>query len=345
VALEGEVRMARFLWAALAASVMFGGAPALAETVTVGVLKLASSGPVFIADDKGYFKEEGLEAELKFFQAAQPIAVATVSGDVDVGVTGLTAGFYNLAGKGALKIIAAQSREESGYNLVAYLASKPAYEKGLDALDKLPGHSVGMTQVGSTFHYSLGLLATKRKLDLASMRLVPLQSLPNVVSALTGGQIDAALLPATSALPVVARGDAHLLGWVGDETPWQLGAIFTTPKMIAERRPVLEKFLRAYRKAAHDFHDAFLRKDATGKLAEGPEAPALTAIIAKYTGQSAQAIRTGIPYIDPDGRLLVPDIYNQVAWYQSQNLVDKSVDPKSVLDLSFGAGEPAAPRR
>src|SRR5262249_2684536 len=83
-----------------------------AEKLNIGVLKLASSGPVFIAQEKGYFAAAGLESELKFFEAAQPIAVATVSGDVDVGVTGLTAGFYNLAGKGALKIIAAQSREE-----------------------------------------------------------------------------------------------------------------------------------------------------------------------------------------------------------------------------------------
>jgi NitT/TauT family transport system substrate-binding protein len=336
--------MAKKLLAALAVLLALGAASTRAETLTVGVLKLASSGPVFIAQDKGYFKEEGLDTELKFFEAAQPIAVATVSGDIDVGVTGLTAGFYNLAGKGALKIIAAQSREEPGYHLVAYLASKQAYGKGLDSLDKLPGHSVGTTQVGSTFHYSLGLLAQKRKFDLANIRLVPLQSLPNVVSALTGGQVDAALLPATSALPVVARGDAKLLGWVGDETPWQLGGIFTTPRTIAERRPALEKFLRAYRRAAHDFHAAFLQKDAKGELVEGAEAPALVATISKYTGQNEKAIRTGIPYVDPDARLLVDDVYNQVAWYQSQNLVDKSVDPKSVVDLSFTDGKPGVPK-
>ena len=29
------------------------------------------------------------------------------------------------------------------------------------------------------------------------------------------------------------------------------------------------------------------------------------------------------------------DIYHQVAWYQSQGLVDKSVDAHKILDLSF----------
>ena len=63
----------------------------------IGVLRLSSSAPVFIAQDKGYFREAGLEIELKFFDAAQPIAVATTSGDIDFGITAFTAGLYNLA--------------------------------------------------------------------------------------------------------------------------------------------------------------------------------------------------------------------------------------------------------
>jgi NitT/TauT family transport system substrate-binding protein len=331
--------MSRKMVAALVAllSGATGGAGA-ADKATIGVLKLASSGPVFIAQDKGYFAAEGIAGELKFFEAAQPVAVAVVSGDIDIGVTGLTAGFYNLAGKGALRIVAAQSREERGYPLIAYLAGTRAYEAGLRTLADLPGHSIGITQVGSTFHYSLGLLADERRLDLASMKLVPLQSIPNMVSALKGGQVEAALIPATAALPMVQRGDAKLLGWVGDETPWQLGAIFTAPRAIAEHRAVIEKTIRAYQKAAHEFYDAFLERDEKGKPIEGKAAFELLAIIAKYTGQTAEQLKGGIPFIDPDGRLLVRDIYNQVAWYQAQGLVDKSVDAKALLDLSFVKG-------
>src|SRR5258708_40213757 len=102
--------------------------------------------------------------------------------------------------------------------------------------------------------------------------MVPLQSLRNMVWALTGGQVDAALVPATAALPMVERGEARLLGWVGDETPWQLGAIFTAPKTIAERRALLEKFLRAYQKGAQDFHDAFLTTGPDGKPVDGAAA-------------------------------------------------------------------------
>src|SRR6187455_36499 len=84
----------------------------------IGVLRLQSSTPVFIAQDKGYFKEAGLDVELKFFDAAQPIAVAVTSGDIDFGITAFTAGLYNLAGKGTLKVIGGMSREKAGYPLI-----------------------------------------------------------------------------------------------------------------------------------------------------------------------------------------------------------------------------------
>jgi NitT/TauT family transport system substrate-binding protein len=316
-----------------------------ADKLRVGVLKLASSGGVFIAAERGDFTAAGVDVELRFFDAAQPIAVAAVAGDVDIGVTGLTAGFYNLAGKGALRIIAGQSREEPGYHLIGYLASSHAYDAGLTELKDLPGHAIGISQVGSTFHYSIGLLAEKLGFPLASLKLVPLQSMANMAAAVKGKQVDASLIPATIALPMIARGEAHLLGWVGDETPWQLGAIFAPARAIAERRAALENFLAGYRRGARAFYQAFLPNDGTPQpditLQQPNGGSDLLAIIAKYTGQSPDQLRSGIPYIDPDAKLLVEDIHRQVAWYQSQGLVDRSVDARAILDLSFTGG-PAA---
>ena len=49
-------------------------ASAQARKLRVGVLRLSSSGAVFLAQDLGYFREAGLDVELVFFGAAQPIA-------------------------------------------------------------------------------------------------------------------------------------------------------------------------------------------------------------------------------------------------------------------------------
>ena len=97
---------------------------------------------------------------MKFFDAAQPIAVATTSGDVDFGITAFTAGLYNLAGKGTLKVIGGMSREKAGYPLIGYFASNNAYAAGLKTPKDLAGKRMAVTQVGSSFHYSLGCSPT-----------------------------------------------------------------------------------------------------------------------------------------------------------------------------------------
>ncbi len=65
--------------------------------------------------------------------------MAIASGDIDVGVTAFTGGLFNIAGRGQLRIIAAQSREEPGFPLIAYLASKRAHDAGLRTLRDLRG--------------------------------------------------------------------------------------------------------------------------------------------------------------------------------------------------------------
>src|SRR3954453_17353135 len=122
-----------------AAMTMSNAGAQTALKAKVGVLRLSSSAPVFIAQDRGYFKDAGLDVELKFFDAAQPIAVAVTSGDVDFGVTAFTAGLYNLAGKGTLKVIGGMSREKAGYPLIGYFASNNAYAAGLKTPKDLAG--------------------------------------------------------------------------------------------------------------------------------------------------------------------------------------------------------------
>jgi NitT/TauT family transport system substrate-binding protein len=313
----------------IAAALALLATPAAAEKTSLSVLKLASSGPVFLAQDLGHFAAEGLEVEFKFFAAAQPVAVAVVSGDAEFGVTGLTAGFYNLAGKGALKIIAGQSREEPGYKLSAYMVSNQAFAAGVKSPADFAGRSFAMTQVGSTFHYMIGLLAEKKGFDLSKNRLLALQSIPNMVSALQGGQADTAILPSTVAVPMADRGDAKIVGWAGDETPWQLGALFTSPKMIDTKKATVERFVRAYKNGVAAYDLAFQKKGdaaATDKALD---------ILAKYTEQQKGAIAAGLPYIEPEARFSAKDVAKQVAYWQAQGQADKTVESKDIVVTTF----------
>src|SRR5258707_8993861 len=275
----------------------------------VGVLRLSSSAPVFIAQDKGYSRDAGLDIELKFFDAAQPIAVATTSGDIDFGITAFTAGLYNLAGKGTLKVMGGMSREKAGFPLIGYFASNTAYAAGLKTPRDLAGKRIAVTQTGSSFHYSLGLLADKYGLKLSDMKVLPLQSLSNAAAALKGETVDAALLPASTARTLLDAGGAKLLGWVGDETPWQLGALFASPKTLADKL-LVTKLLGALVRADREYHDGILASVTGGKSPINEQTKPLLEIIAKYTNLPVVQVVGNCAYIDPDGRLDVRNVAN-----------------------------------
>jgi NitT/TauT family transport system substrate-binding protein len=330
--------MRQFARAALACVLMVAsGAIARADDALkarVGVLRLSSSAPVFIAQDKGYFRDAGLNVELKFFDAAQPIAVAPTAGDVDFGITAFTAGLYNLAGKGTLKVIGGMSREKAGYPLIGYFASNNAYAAGLKTPKDLAGKRIAVTQVGSSFHYSLGLLADKYGFKLSDVKIVPLQSLSNAAAALKGESVDAALLPVSTARKLMDDGGAKLLGWVGDETPWQLGAVFASPKTLANREMVT-RLLTALERADREYHDVISASMKDGTASINEQTKPLLEIIAKYTNLPLEQVVGNCAYIDPDGKLDVKNVDNQIKWLQAQGFVDKGFDAEAIVAKDF----------
>ena len=314
------------------------------EKVKLGSLRFVSSGAVFIALERGYFKEEGLEIALSFFDAAQPVAVATASGDLDLGVTAFTGGFFNLAAKGALKIIAAQAKEAKGYEGNVVLVSNAAWDKGFRDVSQYAGHSIGITQIGSSFHYQIGQIAAAKGIELKSITVRPLQSLLAMAAALKTGQVDSIIIAPHLAHAMVENGDAKPIARYCDIDEYQFGGLFTTPKAIAARRPMLEKFVSAYQKGAQEYFSALLRRDEEGRRVFDEKATEAAALIAKYVypsepaAKAATLVETSAFYVDPQARLDVADILKQIAWYKAQGLVAEEVEARAVLDLSFVKG-------
>jgi NitT/TauT family transport system substrate-binding protein len=325
---------------ALSGALVFFGAAAQAEdNVTIGVLNTTSTAPVFLAVDRGYFKQEGLNPKIVTFDSAQPVALAAVSGDIDFGTTGVTSAFYTLAGQGALKIVSGAYSERKGFHYNAFVASKAAYAAGVTSLKALPGHSFALTQIGSPPHYVIGVVAEKLGLDLKSIRLLPLQSIPNQVSALTGNQVDVAMLQASIALPMIDRGDAKLLSWVSDEMSWQLGVIFASTKTANDKADLIHRTLKAIAHGRKDYVDAFIGSDDSVKM--GPKSAETLDFLAKQLQQTPEQVKLGLLYMDLQGRLDEEDIMRQIAWYKAQGMLKGEVDGKSIIDSRYVAPMPA----
>ncbi len=323
----------------LLAGLLLASAARADEPLRLGLLHTLSPAPFYIAQERGYFRDEGLDVTFRFFEAAQPIAAAAVAGDIDVGVTALTGGFFNLAEKGTLKVIGGGLHEENGYEGAAILVSNKAFDGGLTSLDKLAGHSFAITQYGSSFHYMVGRIAEARGFDVRSVTLRPVQQISNMVAAVATGQVDATIAVASMAKPLAEAQRAHIIAWAGDVVPYQLTAVFTTPAMIAGKPDVLKHFAAAYQRGVADYRQAFLRLDAAGHPIIDATTDAVIPLLTKYVFTSdpdaRRKVLEGVGYYDAGGALDVKDVLDQVRWFRQQGLVKGDADPASMIDTRF----------
>ena len=229
--------------------------------------------------------------------------------------------------------------EQTGYEGTAVLASQAAYAAGLTDVAKLPGHSLGITQYGASFHYIAGRIAEKHGFDLKSVTLRPLQSIGNMIAAVRTGQVDASMAIASQARPLEASGEARIIAWVGDEVPYQLTAVFAPSGMVRDHADTLQRFARAYARGVADYRAAFLRLDAAGKPVVDAVTRAAVAPIQKYVfvgdAEGQTKIIEGAGYYDVGGRLDVADVAAQLRWFVAQGLVKTETSASEVIDTRF----------
>ena len=297
--------------------------------VSMALLRLTSSAPLFIAMDKGFFAEENLEVEPQWFDAAHPIAVSTASSQVDVGATGITASLFNMAASGQkLAIVADKGREEKGYSSSALIVTTDNYNKGVTSLEALKGKRVGITQKGSTFHYMIGRMLETKGMSLDDVQLIPLGKLGAVMAALESKQIDAAILNEPNISKVQRAGYGKMVVQVGDLIPYQTSAVFYSPGFV-KKEDAAVRFMKAYKKAANYYYDAAISKKDAKKLDE------VVTIVSKYVKAPVEDIKLGLPYMDRDGKLLSSDIATQIEWYASHGMLKGKLAPEQVANTSF----------
>jgi NitT/TauT family transport system substrate-binding protein len=329
--------------------------PALFLALTLGATSARAGDPVrigyvgtslasvaiVVADAKGFFAAQGLDAKLMPFQSSQPIALALGSGDADFGVTGLSEPFFVLGHQGKLKIIAGDTVEHKGFRGLGFVASNRAYAAGLTSPAKLGGHSVGITQPGSPLEYSMALVLDKYGIDLKTVRVMGLQSNSNVASALTGNQVDAAIMSSANLYAIVNNGGAKLIGWLDEEVHGaDVSGTVTSTRFANERPETVRRFLAAFRQGAQAWDAAFL--DAQGNRADQANAGEMIALVAKGLGQPEVVVRRGLSYVDPEARIPVADLQRMLDWYEARGLQKFHADATALIDMRYAklAGQP-----
>ena len=327
-------QLVAMLGAATASGLVMPPAFAARRKIKVGALRFTSHSASFIALEKGYFEKAGLDVELKFFQAAQPMAVAIASGDIDYAVTAISGGLVSLAQKGAIKVIGGALSEEKGIDGQEILVSNAAWDAGVRSPSMLNGKSYGVTQAGSSFHY-VGANVAKR--EGIALGFKPLQKVGAVIGALKSGQIDAWNIVPHIAKPLVKSGAAKRIGAVADYLPnYQITTVFTSAKNAANERGMTQSFLQGFSQGVDDYARVMIdRADGDAGV------QAMVDLIHKYVyadrprEKAAPSIINGTMRLNAGAALNLASVKDQLDWFKSEGLVDSSVSMEMLVDPSY----------
>ena len=97
-----------------------------------------------------------------------------------------------------------------GYKLVGLMVSNEPWKGGLRTLADLKGRRVGVTQIGSTFHYMLGNILEEKGLSLGDVKITPLGGVKNMLDAVASSRIDTAFM----VQPFCTLMEAKKLGYI-----------------------------------------------------------------------------------------------------------------------------------
>jgi len=155
-------------------------------TIAVGGKNLLYYLPLTIAEQKGFFKDEGLDVEIVDFAGGAKALQAVVGGSADV-VSGAFEHNINMQAKGQpMRAFVLQGRAPQ---IVLAVNSKTMANYGSPA--DLKGKKIGVTAPGSSTNVMANYVLAKAGLKPTDVSIVGVGASQGAVAALRAGQIDA----------------------------------------------------------------------------------------------------------------------------------------------------------
>lgn len=302
-------------------------------TLRLGHVPLVSSGPIFLAQARGYFDKVNLKVEQHLYTDGALAIPALVAGELDLTATTCNAGLFNAISKNApYKLFADRGQEKPGSGTMSIVASSAFVEKGVTSLDKfgaLKGKRLAIQAPGSIDQYLLGKALQAVKLD--ARKDVQWQSgikYPDMVKLMGAGQIDAAEIPVPLSYLAEKNKVGKLIGWGSDiEKNAQLACFAIHESILKSNFSAAVRFAMVSLYAGREFNRAAASGDE--KVVE---------IIHEATKLPAAIIKSGAPHwtwMAEDGMPNVKSVMNQADyWHSYFRLVPQAVTEAQVLDLA-----------
>src|SRR4051812_39957253 len=227
--------------AVLAAGTAFGQSPIV---VTVGAASTTSDAPIYIADKKGYFRDEGLEARVTNFRSAADMVAPLGIGQLDAGAGSASAGLYNAMLQGIrIKIVADKASSAPGYGATKILVRKDHVDSGRykDVKD-LKGMKFAMNAPGVSNTATLNALLRSVGLRYSDVETVNLP-FPDHVAAFANKAVDAGASVEPAPTIAIKNGFAVLVKGDDEIIPNHQIAVLLYSETFAKKPDLANRFM------------------------------------------------------------------------------------------------------
>jgi len=219
--------------------------------VTIGYSALRISLPIFVAYEKGYFEQEGLNVKLERFETAQPLMEALVSGLVNIaGYTAIPI-TYNCMLKSHKELYFVTAMMEDRDHLISYFLVPVDAAKDIQISD-FKGKQIGILPTVA-YKVWLEIILKENGLNPEDVKITPIAPMIQP-DALWAGEIDALFTNDPAATKAIMDSIARK---ITDEAlvpkyfgkPFIFGS-FNIDRTFADNNPeIIEKVVRALDKA------------------------------------------------------------------------------------------------
>ncbi len=213
------------------------------QPLNIGLMPDTDSLPFIIAQEKGYFKEEGLEVNIQQYKSAMDRDSALQSGNLDGAVSDMLAVAFAKDGGFNVKVT---SFTDGSYRLVA------SKQSGAKSVADLKGKDVAVSR-NTIIEYVTDQILSKENMAEDSINKVIIPQIPTRLEMLQNGKLAAATLPEPMASIAVHNGCTLVKG--SDELGINPGVIMFTAKTTNDRRAEIAAMYRAYNKAVDYLND------------------------------------------------------------------------------------------
>ncbi|MDB5824074.1 MAG: transporter substrate-binding protein [Herminiimonas sp.] len=301
--------------------------------VKVGTNNVISDAPFFIANEKGYFKEQGIRVTLVPFDAGPKMIAPLGTGQLDAAAGAISAGLFNAAARGiVIKVVADKGSTPPGYDYMPILVRKALVDSGkVKTFGDLKGMKVAEAAKGGSPGSKLNEALKSNGVEYKDVQHEYL-GYPQHVTALMNGAVDAAVTTEPSASQAISRGIAVPFPTDKIYPNQQVAVLLYGGDFIKKSPDIAKKFMVAYLKGARFYNGAL-----KGGHFAGPNAAEVISILSRDSSvKDAPLYKIIVPNgMNPDGRVNEASIRKDFQFYKDQGYLEGNVTVEQVVDHSF----------